>query len=111
MFSDSSKVAAAPPAQYACLAVLGLGSSALGYLSWAKAFSKAQKTSQVSNYMFLTPLVTSVLGFLIAGEVPDRATVLGGGIILLGMLVFQFGGKPRPGKAADRDVSNLPEDS
>ncbi len=105
------ELAAAPPAQYACLAVLGLGSSALGYLSWAKAFSKAQKTSQVSNYMFLTPLVTSVLGFLIAGEVPDRATVLGGGIILLGMLVFQFGGKPRPGKAADGEDPNPPENS
>ena len=88
------ELAAAPPAQYGCLAVLGLGSSALGYLSWAKAFSRAQKTSQVSNYMFLTPFVTSILGFFIAGEVPDRATVLGGGIILLGMLLYQSGGTP-----------------
>ena len=87
------ELAAAPPAQYGCLAVLGLGSSALGYLSWAGAFSRAQKTSQVSNYMFLTPLVTSVLGFFIAGEVPDRATVLGGCIILSGMFLYQFGGK------------------
>ena len=43
--------------------------------------------------MFLTPFATTLLGFLMAGEVPDRPTLLGGAIILLGMLVFNFGGK------------------
>ena len=83
----------APAIQYGYLAVLGLGSSAVAYVSWAKAFSKAKNTSQVSNYMFVTPFLTSVLGFLIAGEVPDRATVVGGSIILLGVFLFNFGGR------------------
>ena len=72
--------------------VLGIGSSAIAYVSWAKAFSKAKKTSQVSNYMFVTPFLTSILGFLLAGEVPDQATLIGGAIILLGVLLFNFGG-------------------
>ncbi|HCU08777.1 MAG TPA: EamA family transporter [Clostridiales bacterium] len=83
----------APVMPYIHIAIMGICSSAAAYVAWAKAFSKAKQTSQVSNYMFLTPFLTTLLGFLMAGEVPDRATVLGGGIILLGVLVFNFGGK------------------
>lgn len=87
------EVSQAPAIQYFYLAVLGVCSSAVAYISWAKAFSKAKKTSQVSNYMFVTPFLTSILGFLLAGEVPDRATLVGGGIILLGVFLFNFGRK------------------
>ena len=87
------ELSGAPAVQYLYLAILGVCSSAVAYVSWAKAFSKAKQTSQVSNYMFVTPFLTSVLGFLIAGEVPDRATLCGGGIILIGILIFNFGGK------------------
>lgn len=87
------EVSRAPAIQYFYLAVLGVCSSAVAYVSWAKAFSKAKKTSQVSNYMFVTPFLTSILGFLLAGEVPDQATLVGGGIILLGVFLFNFGGR------------------
>lgn len=87
------EIAGVPAIQYLYLAVLGVGSSAIAYVSWAKAFSKAEQISQVSNYMFITPFLASVLGFLIAGEVPDRATLYGGGIILAGVLIFNFGGR------------------
>ena len=83
----------APAIQFVYLGALGVGSSAIAYICWAKAFSKAEKTSQVSNYMFVTPFLTSILGFLIAGEVPDRATLIGGSVILVGVLIFNFGGK------------------
>lgn len=83
----------APAIQFFYLAVLGIGSSAIAYVSWAQAFSKSSQTSQVSNYMFITPFLTSILGFLIAGEIPDHATLIGGGIILIGVLIFNFGGK------------------
>ena len=89
------ELASAPPIQYVYLGVLGIGSSALGYVCWALAFSKAEKTSQVSNYMFLTPLLASAFGFLIAGEVPDLPTLLGGGVILAGVLIFNLGGRSR----------------
>lgn len=80
-----------PAIQYLYIAVLGIGSSAIAYVAWAKAFQKAKNTSQVSNYMFVTPLLTTVFGFLFAGELPDRATIVGGSIILVGMLIFNFG--------------------
>ena len=91
--SAIQEVSQAPSIQYFYLAVLGVCSSAVAYVSWAKAFSKAKKTSQVSNYMFVTPFLTSILGFLLAGEVPDKATLVGGGIILLGVFLFNFGGR------------------
>ncbi len=86
------EVGGAPAVSLVYVAVLGVFSGAVAYAAWAKAFSLAKQTSQVSNYMFITPFVTSALGFIIAGEVPDRATLLGGGIILLGAFVFHFGG-------------------
>ena len=86
------EVATAPPVQFVYLAVLGVGSSAIAYVAWTKAFAKAKQTSQVSNYMFVTPFLASLLGFLLAGEVPDRATLVGGAIILAGLLLFNFGG-------------------
>lgn len=89
----AAEVSRAPGIQLFYVAVLGVFSSAVAYVAWSKAFSKAKQTSQVSNYMFVTPFLTSILGFLIAGEIPDRSTVVGGAIILLGVFVFNFGGK------------------
>jgi drug/metabolite transporter (DMT)-like permease len=94
LFAPSSvrELAHAPAVQYCYLAVLGTGSSAIAYVAWTKAFSRAKQTSQVSNYMFVTPFLASLFGFLLAGEVPDRATLVGGSIILVGLLLFNFGG-------------------
>lgn len=86
------EISHAPAIQFLYLAVLGVCSGAIAYVTWAKAFSKAKQTSQVSNYMFITPFLTSILGFILAGEVPGRATLIGGSIILLGVLIFNFGG-------------------
>lgn len=85
------ELTSAPPVQLVYLGVMSIGSSAVAYVTWAIAFSKAEKTSQVSNYMFATPFLSSFMGFLLAGEVPDRSTLAGGGIILLGVFLFNFG--------------------
>lgn len=87
------EVGRAPGIQLFYVVILGVFSSAVAYVAWSQAFAKAKQTSQVSNYMFVTPFLTSVLGFLIVGEIPDRSTVVGGAIILLGVFVFNFGGK------------------
>lgn len=79
----------APAVQFIYLAVLGICCSAIAYVSWAKAFSMAEKASQVSNYMFMIPFLATLMDF----QIPDRATVIGGSIILLGVLIFNFGKK------------------
>jgi drug/metabolite transporter (DMT)-like permease len=88
--SDLSK---APVPECIYVVLLGVFSSAIAYVSLSKAFSKANKTSQVSNYMFITPFLTSLLGFLIAKETPDSATLIGGGVIMAGVFIFNFGGR------------------
>lgn len=85
------ELAAAPAAQYIYVALLGVFPSAIAYVSWSVAFSKAERTSQVSNFTVLTLFFTSLLGILILGETPNAATLVGGGITLAGVLLFNYG--------------------
>ena len=85
------ELAAAPAAQYIYVALLGVFPSAIAYVSWSVAFSKAERTSQVSNFTVLTLFFTSPLGILILGETPNAATLVGGGITLAGVLLFNYG--------------------
>lgn len=90
MFSPSAitQIKSAPAGQYVNLFVLGVLSSAVAYVAWAKAFSKAENTAVVSNYMFLTPFLSALFGFVFASEVPDAATFVGGAVIMCGVLLF-----------------------
>ncbi len=81
----------APAIAFFYIAILGVFSSALAYAAWAEAFKKADKASSVSNYMFVTPFLASLTGFLLAGETVDSATLIGGAIILFGLFIFNFG--------------------
>jgi drug/metabolite transporter (DMT)-like permease len=91
--SSIKELANVPLVPIIYILILGIFSSAIAYCSWAKAFSKAKQTSSVSNYMFVTPLLTSILGFVIAGETIDISTLVGGTIIILSLLIFNIGGK------------------
>lgn len=88
--SSIPEIKTAPNIQILYLIILGVFSSAIAYVTWTKAFSLAEKISDVSNYCFLTPFLATLFGFILAGEVPDRATILGGSLILFGMLIFNF---------------------
>ena len=83
----------APFVQLFYISLLGVFSSAIAYISWSKAFSKAKQTSDVTNYMFVTPFLTSILGFFLISEIPEFSTLFGGAIILLGILIFNFGNR------------------
>ena len=85
------EIRSAPPVQLLYVAILGIFSSAVAYLTWAQAMKKAKNTSSVSNYMFVTPFVTSLLGLWLAGETLSIPTIVGGAIIMTGVLIFNFG--------------------
>jgi drug/metabolite transporter (DMT)-like permease len=80
-----------PMIQFFYVAILGVFSSAIAYISWTKAISLSKHTSSVSNYMFLTPFLTTVLGLVMINEKPDVQTILGGIIILGGMFLYNAG--------------------
>jgi drug/metabolite transporter (DMT)-like permease len=85
-----AEIKTAPAIQILYIAILGIFPSAIAYITWAYAFSKAEKASYVTNYMFITPLLTTILGRLIAKETPDFQTIIGGIIILLGMFAYNY---------------------
>jgi drug/metabolite transporter (DMT)-like permease len=80
-----------PMVQYFYIIFLRIFSSAIAYISWSTAISKARETSSVTNYMFLTPFFTSILGLIIINERPDIRAIIGGIIILVGMFLYNLG--------------------
>lgn len=70
---------------------LGLLCTAFAYVSWSKAFSLAENTSQVSNYMFVTPILATFFGIILIKEIPDQNFLLSAGIILFALLMFNKG--------------------
>jgi drug/metabolite transporter (DMT)-like permease len=79
-----------PLTQIIYLIILGVFCSAVAYISWTYALKKEKNTSSVTNYMFLTPFLTTLMGILIAKEIPDFATIVGGIIIIIGMFIYNF---------------------
>ncbi len=67
---------------------MGIFPSAIGFILWAEALATAKQMSDVTNFMFLTPLLSALLEFLIIGDVPDSGTIVGGATILLGLALF-----------------------
>ena len=88
-----NQLAAADGTALAVAIYLGLGPSAAAYLLWAKASEYAERTNEVTNYMFITPLLATVLGFLILGEIPSLGTLIGGAIIIGSVILFNRVGK------------------
>ncbi|MCL2695699.1 MAG: DMT family transporter [Clostridiales bacterium] len=90
-----AEAAQAPPSALLWVSIMGVLPSAIAYIAWARAFALAPRTSYVTNYMFFTPFLAGLLGFLFAREVPDLWTWIGGSIILLGALIFNRAGHRR----------------
>lgn len=72
----------------AAVVYMGVFPSALGFILWGEALSKAKQMGDVTNFMFLTPLLSALLEFLIIGDLPDWGTIMGGATILVGLLLF-----------------------
>ena len=89
----AGQLAAADSTAIAVAVYLGLGPSAAAYLLWAKASEYAERTNEVTNYMFITPLLATVLGFIILREIPSMGTLIGGVIIIASVILFNKVGK------------------
>lgn len=79
----------AAPAPLASVLFLGLFASVVAFLCWSKALSLAPRASQVSNYMFITPLISTGVEMVWLRELPPASTLAGGGLILLGAVFFR----------------------
>ena len=79
---------AAPPKIRFFVIFMGIFASAIAYVTWTIAISKAEKTSEATNYMFITPFFAALLGFLLNNEVPSVSTIIGGLLVLAGAVLF-----------------------
>lgn len=84
----ATQLVTAPLHQWLVIFFLGIFPGGIAYLWWSKALSTAEKTSDVTNFMFMTPFLATFLGFLLIGEVPSLSTIVGGAIILAGLFIF-----------------------
>lgn len=78
----------APWQPIAAIVFMGIFPSAIGFILWTQALSTAKHMSDVTNFMFLTPLLSTLLEIILIGEFPDKGTLWGGTIILLGLALF-----------------------
>jgi len=88
-----SEAQTAAPKQWLYILILGVFPSTIAYITWSAAFQRAPRTSDVSNYMFITPFLSTLAGFFLNGESPDVSTLVGGAVILTGVALFNY--RPR----------------
>ena len=77
------------------LLYLAIISNALGCILWGKAMAYAEKTSEVANFMFLSPLLSALMSFILLREVPGMGTFIGGTVIIGGLLLFNLKGQKK----------------
>lgn len=71
--------------------IMGVFCSGIAYLLWSKALSLSEKTSEVSNFIFVSPFLAIVMGFFTLFEIPSVGAWIGGAIIFLGIILYERG--------------------
>ncbi|MDO4176315.1 MAG: DMT family transporter [Bacillota bacterium] len=89
-----TEVAAATAAADLSAIYLGVFPSAVAYYFWSKAIALADRTSEATNYLFINPLIATIIALIMLHEVPGIGTFAGGIIIIASVIVFSIkGGK------------------
>ncbi|MFK4784697.1 DMT family transporter [Fusobacterium sp. MFO224] len=90
---STSQIMAAPLKAWGIIIYLGIFPSAIAYIWWSRALSIAKITSEVTNFMFVTPLLSGIMGCILVNEYPSLETYVGGTIILSGLMLFNLTNK------------------
>jgi drug/metabolite transporter (DMT)-like permease len=76
-----------PPDAILLNVYLGIFPAALAYLAWAYALSKAKSTVNVTIFLYLVPLIATLIAFLWLRETITIVEFFGGVIIIIGMII------------------------
>jgi len=106
-----AKIATVSHAQLWSAAYLGIAPTIFGYFLWNFALSRAP-AAKVSSFMYVQPLVASVIAWAWLGQVPTMLTAVGG-VLAIGGVVLTVGStrraapstalRPQARKAPSRD--------
>lgn len=81
-------IAAAPTIAWIAMGYLAFFSSALGFVFWSYGLEHAEHVTDVTNFMYLSPVVAAVVAALILGEIPNMGLYIGAPIILGSLFLF-----------------------
>lgn len=70
---------------------IGIFPGAIGYFSWAYVMSK-MPANQASSFLYLIPLVATLIAWQILGELPRPVAFIGGALILGGVILVNANG-------------------
>jgi len=83
------------PAGWTSIAFLGVVCSGVAYVFWYDAL-KALPAPQVGAFLYLEPLVAAAVAWAVLGEPVGWTSLLGGGVILLGVWLVSRPSAPAP---------------
>jgi drug/metabolite transporter (DMT)-like permease len=83
----------APAAQIAALAWLGVAPTFVGYIAWNAALQRAS-ASQVSSFIYFSPPIAVLIGWIWLGEQPTLLTLAGGAITVGGVVLANARRRP-----------------
>lgn len=78
----------APLSAQLAMLYLAFFSSALGFVFWSYAFEHAEKVSDVTNFMYISPIVAAIVAAFLLGEFPNMGLYIGAPIILGSLFLF-----------------------
>ena len=89
-----AQVSAAPAGTLVSMLYLGVFPTALGYVTYAYAFSRMPASTAVS-FLYLIPVMAYLIAWVWLGEVPAALSVVGGGVALSGVVIVNTLGRRR----------------
>ena len=81
-------IGAAPITAKLAMVYLAFFSSALGFVFWSYAFEHAEKVSDVTNFMYISPIVAAIVAAFLLGEIPNMGLYIGAPVILGSLYLF-----------------------
>ena len=71
---------------------LGAFTCGLAYYLWGKALTLTDNTTRVANFIYLNPLIATIIAVIMLNEIPSLSTIIGGVIIVASVILFGIKG-------------------
>lgn len=81
-------IVVAPVSTWLAIMYLACFSSALGFVFWSYALEHAERVSDVTNFMYLSPVVAAIVAAFLLEEYPNMGLYIGAPVILGSLYLF-----------------------